>query len=109
MAGDTGAGSGDGRWRVARRWAVALWLIFAVAVWNVIFDASVIQGGREYLTRQILWQQGTGPGATIHGVMDDAVTRGAWQATAAGAGVAAIGLTAVRLAGRRRQLLRARR
>jgi len=102
MAGEIAPGADGRRWRVARRWAVALWLVFALAVWNVIFDASVIQGGREYLTRQILWQQGKGPGASMHGVMDEAVSRGARLATAAGAGVAAIGLTAVWLAGRRR-------
>lgn len=110
MSDEGNAGAGDRRWRTSRRWAVALWLVCAFALWNVVFDASVVSGGRDYLTRQILWQQGKGPGATIHGVMDEAVSRGAWRATAAGGGVGAIGLTAVWLVSRRRarQLLRAR-
>jgi hypothetical protein len=90
------------RWIIARRAAVALWLAFGFVLWNVVFDASVILGGRDYLTRQILHQQGKGPGATIHGVMDEAVARGARMATAIGGSVCAVGLTLVWVAGRRR-------
>ena len=111
MPAEPAAGAEDRRWRLARRWAVALWLAFAGVLWLVVFDAFVVQGGRDYLTQQIIWQQGKGPGATIHGVMDDAISRGARSATAAGAGVLAVGLTAVWLVSRRRsrQLLRGRR
>jgi hypothetical protein len=81
---------------------VALWLAFGFVLWNVIFDRAVIQGGLEYLSRQRLNQQGKGPGATIHGVMDEAVARGAGMATAVGGGVSAVGITLVWVASRRR-------
>jgi len=90
------------RWIVARRSAVLLWLVFGFVLWNVVFDAAVIQGGRDYLIRQTLHQQGTGPGATIHGVMDQAVARGAQMATAIGGGACAVGLALIWVAGRRR-------
>jgi hypothetical protein len=86
----------------ARRAAVLLWLVFGFVLWNVVFDAAVIQGGRDYVTRQNLSQQGKGPGATIHGVMDEAVARGARMATAIGGGVCAAGIALVWGAGRRR-------
>jgi hypothetical protein len=82
-----------------------LWLVFGFVLWNVIFDTAVIEGGRDYLIRQNLHRQGQGPGATIHGVMDEAVARGARAATAIGGGVCAVGLTLVLVAGRRRARL----
>ena len=90
------------RWIVARRAAVVLWLVFGFVMWNVVFDATVIQGGRDYLARQSLHNQGKGPGATIHGVMDEAAARGARRATAIGGAVCAAGLTLVWVASRRR-------
>jgi hypothetical protein len=80
-----------------------LWLLFGFVLWNVIFDAAVIQGGRDYLNIQILQQQGKGPGTTIHGVMDQAAADGAHAANLAGGGVCALGLTLIWLAGRRRR------
>ena len=90
-----------GRAATSRRLAFALWLALGFVIWNVIFDDIRIQGGREYLTRQALYLQGKGPAATIHGVMDEAVARGARLATLAGGGVAVAGVLAVWLAGRR--------
>lgn len=90
------------RWILSRRAAVALWLVLGGVLWNVIFDASVVKGGRDYLARQERHQRGLGPAVTIHGVMDEAVARGARTATAIGGGVAAVGLTFVWVAGRRR-------
>jgi len=90
------------RWVVARRTAVALWFVFGFVVWNVIFDATVAQGARKYLTAKVLHEQGNGPGASIHGVMDEAVARGARTATAIGGGVFAAGLALIWVASRRR-------
>ena len=90
------------RWVIARRAAVVLWLVFGFVLWNAIFDDAVVQGGRDYLTRQALHEQGKGPAATIHGVMDEAVARGARVATAAGGGVCVVGLALVWIATRRR-------
>jgi hypothetical protein len=86
----------------ARRTAVVLWLVLGFVSWNVVFDQAILEGGREYLIRQLLHGYGQGPGATIHGVMDGAASRGAWRATAVGGGIAAAGLALVWLAGRRR-------
>ncbi|MCX6539802.1 MAG: hypothetical protein NT151_12845 [Acidobacteria bacterium] len=91
------------RWIIARRAAVVLWFVFGFVLWNDVFDATVAQGARDYLTRQILHEQGKGPGATIHGVMDEAVVRGAWMATAIGGGVCAVGLSLVWVAASRRR------
>ena len=79
-----------------------LWLAFGFVLGNVVFDAAVVQGGRDYVNRQSLYQQGKGPGASMHGVMDQAVARGARTATAVGGGVCAVGLTLIWVAGRRR-------
>jgi uncharacterized membrane protein YbhN (UPF0104 family) len=65
-------------------------------VWNVVFDAIVIQSGRDYLTLQALRQQGRGPAVTIHGVM------AAQEATRSGGAVGAAGMLAVWLVSRRR-------
>ena len=103
MTNSDGAVRGERRARTLRRLAFALWLVLGFVIWNDVFDAICVQGGREYLTRQVLYRQGKGPAATIHGVMDEAVARGARVATLAGGSVAAAGVLAVWMAGRRRQ------
>lgn len=102
MDGSPTAGTDTRGWRVRCRIAIALWLLFGLVVWNDVFDAAVLQGGRDYLTAQALHQQGAGPAATIAGVMRPAIATGAWQATGCGATVAAIGLAGVWFASRRR-------
>jgi hypothetical protein len=97
------------RWILSRRAAVALWLVLGGVLWNVVFDTIVVQGGRDYLAREQRHEQGIGPAVTIHGVMDKAVARGGRTATAIGGGVAAVGLTLVWVAGRRRVRALARR
>jgi hypothetical protein len=66
----------------SRRW---LWLTLAAAfvVWNAAFDVIVNRGLANYVERHALYAQGLGPRVTIHGVMDLAVVRGAWLASAA--------------------------
>lgn len=95
--------AGARRWVVLRRVALVSWLAFGAVLWNVVFDWFVIDGGRDYLTRENRHRSGSGPGVTIHGVMDDAVARGARTATAAGGGAAGVGLGLVWAAGRRRR------
>jgi hypothetical protein len=96
------AGRGDARGRGLRRAAMLAWAACAVVVWNVVFDAIVIQSGRDYLTRQALHQQGRGAAVTIRGVMDPGVARAARTASAAAAAVGAAGLLATWLAARQR-------
>jgi hypothetical protein len=87
------------RLRVA---AFLAWAAFAFVIWNVVFDAGVIQAGRDYLTRQALHQQGRGPSVTIRQVMDPGVARAARDATRAGSAVGAAGVLVVWFVGRRR-------
>jgi hypothetical protein len=102
MAGPDPAGR-DGRpWRRVRLAACLAWAACAVVVWNVVFDAAVIQAGRDYLTRQALRQQGRGPAVTIREVMDPGVTRAARRATLSGGAVGAAGILAAWAAARQR-------
>ena len=97
------------RRRTLARAAAVAWAACAVVVWNVVFDAKVIEAGRDYLTRQALHQQGRGDAVTIRGVMDPGVARAARTATLSGGAVAAAGLAAAWLASRGRPGRSARR
>ena len=86
--------------RPAARLARALWIAWAVIIWNVVFDHVIVVAGRSYIAA-------AGRAAAIPAApfanMDDwmrpAVTRGFWIATAAATAVLLIGLAAVRAAG----------
>ena len=82
--------------------ARALWIAWAVIVWNVIFDHAIVVASRSYIVAAGLAARAV---PLAHVNMDDwmrpAVTRGFWIATAAGAAVLVTGLTAVNYAGRR--------
>jgi len=88
--------------RAAVPLAVALWLVFGVVVWNVVFDAAVVVAGRQYVYRQAEFIRGRGPEVSIPGVMRPAIRRGAREATLWGGLVAAGGLAAVAFARRAR-------
>ena len=84
----------------AARLATALWIAWAVIIWNVVFDHVIVVAGRHYLNAADLAAEGSGAYARIDDWMRPAVTRALWTATAAGAAVLAIGLVSVRLAAR---------
>jgi hypothetical protein len=102
MGGPERETHGGRRGLPVRRAALLAWAACAVGVWNVVFDAIVIQTGREYLTLQALHQQGRGPAVTIRGVMDPGVARAARTASLSAGAVGAAGLLATWLAARRR-------
>jgi len=102
MGGPERQARGGRRGLPGRRAALLAWAACAAVVWNVVFDAIVIQAGREYLTLQALHQQGSGPAVTIRGVMDPGVERAARTATLSGGAVGAAGLLTTWLAARRR-------
>jgi len=84
--------------RPAARIARALWIAWAVIVWNVVFDRVIIVAGRSYVAAA------TAPGApraNMDDFMRPAVTRGLWLASAAGGAVLLTGLACVRVAARR--------
>jgi hypothetical protein len=94
--GDARAGRG------LRRAAFLAWAVFALVVWNGVFDARVIQAGRDYLTLQAFHRQGRGPAVTIRQVMDPGVARAARDANAAGGAVGAAGILVVWMVSRQR-------
>jgi hypothetical protein len=87
--------------RAAARVARALWIAWAVVVWNVVFDHVIVVAGRDYIAAagRAAAVPG-GPFANMDDWMRPAVTRGFWIATAAGASVLIAGLAAVHQAAR---------
>ena len=93
------------RWRQPRpaaRIARALWIAWAVIVWNVVFDRVIVVAGRTYVAAAGRAAAApAGPFADMDAWMRPAVTRGFWIATAAGGVVLLIGLAAVSRVARR--------
>ena len=83
--------------RPAARLARALWIAWAVIVWNVVFDHVIVVAGRRLHRRRRTARPPcpAGPFANMDDWMRPAVTRGFWIATAAGAVVLLAGLAAV--------------
>src|SRR5258708_35959938 len=107
------------RWRHPRtsaRLARALWIAWAVIVWNVVFDHAIVVAGRDYIAAaraaagaadfadSVKRQPGTMKPDHPFANMDDwsrpAVRRGFWMATAAGAAVLFTGVAAVSVSAR---------
>ena len=88
--GDRSAASGDG-----------VWIVWAVIVWNVVFDRVLVEAGREYVRRAWTAAAGSGPYARIDDQMRPAVSRAFWAASASAGVIVAIGCAAIRLAARR--------
>src|SRR2546427_2538280 len=84
----------------AARLAMALWVAWAVVVWNVVFDHVIVVAGRRYLNAAGIAAGGSGAYARIDDWMRPAVTRALWTATGAGAAILVIGFVSVRPASR---------
>jgi hypothetical protein len=84
---------GPGRSGKAARLARALWITWAVIVWNVVFDHVIVIAGR-----RVVAAAGLAATVAIDDFMRPALTRGLWTATAASAAILIIGLTSVELA-----------
>lgn len=72
---------------------MALWLLFAIVVFNVRFDWRTRMAGHEFVRRQILQQQQGLPVQTINDgfrpmVRDAAIDAAGWMAVIAVAGAA---------------------
>jgi hypothetical protein len=90
------------------RLARALWIAWAVVVWNVVFDRVIVVAGRSYIvaaTRHTAADP-TAPPLNMDDWMAPAVTRGLIAATVAGGAVLAGGLAAVSFAARRQLRIR---
>jgi hypothetical protein len=87
--------------RTSARLARALWIAWAVIVWNVVFDHAIVVAGRDYIAAaRRAAAAPAGPLATMDDWMRPAVTRGFWMATAAGAAVLVAGVVAVSVSAR---------
>jgi hypothetical protein len=98
------------KWRAAirdttlgPRLAIALWIAWAFAVWNVVFDRVLVLAGRQYVYAAALAAGQSNGYVRIADWMRPAVWRGFWVATAAGTLILITGLVAVGVAARRRR------
>ena len=87
----------------AARIARALWIAWALVVWNLVFDRSIVTAGRAYVSATVhaaATRDSSASAVRMDDWMRPAVTRGLWTATAAGGAVLATGLWSVRRASR---------
>ena len=85
--------------RPAARIARALWIAWAIVVWNVVFDRVIVVAGRNYVAAAGRAAAAPdGPFANMDDWMRPAVTRGFWFATAASGAIVLLGLAATRSA-----------
>jgi hypothetical protein len=90
------------------RLARALWIVWAVVVWNVVFDRVIVVAGRSYIvaaTRATAADPAASP-LNMDDWMQPAVRRALVVATAAAGVVLATGLAAVAVASRRQLRIR---
>jgi hypothetical protein len=80
------------------RLARALWITWAVLLWNVVFDHVIVVAGREYIRAAGVAVSRGLPYVHMDDFMRPAVTRGLWIASASAALVLAIGLTSLAVA-----------
>src|ERR1700689_5197092 len=91
------------RWATLRqparelRIATALWIAWAVIIWNVVFDQVIVLAGRRYIRAAALAAQAGGPYARIDDWMRPAVAGGLWMASAAAGAILVVGLLGARL------------
>ena len=86
-----------------RRIAQALWIAWAIVVWNVVFDHVIVVAGREYVAAAMRASQRAGPYARMDEWMGPAVVRGLGTATAAAALILIVGFAAFRKASSNRR------
>ena len=73
------------------RLALALWIAWAVLVWNVVFDQVIVLAGREYI--QAALAAGAGPFANMDDWLQPAVARGLWLASGAAGAILLTGVS----------------
>jgi hypothetical protein len=81
--------------------AAVLWIVLAFLVWNVVFDRILVLAGRRYSYAAAMAVRRSRGYLRIDDWMPPAIAHGVWVASAAGLGVAALGLLAIAFASRR--------
>jgi hypothetical protein len=74
--------------------ARALWLAWAIIVWNVVFDHVIVVAGREVLRASA---SAAATALNIDAFMRPAVTQALWIATCAASAILLVGLSAIHL------------
>ena len=77
------------------RLAAALWIAWAIVVWNVVFDHVIVVAGREYLAAAIV-AANSGAYARMDDWMQPAITRALWIATGSSALILLVCFVAIR-------------
>ena len=83
----------------ARRWAIGLWIVMAVVVWNGLYDLRITLGVRDHLMKQALHDAGRGPAVTIADAMHETVRDAVTVATLWGVIILGAGLVTIRMLG----------
>jgi hypothetical protein len=83
------------------RLAAALWIAFAIVVWNVVLDQTIVLAGRQYIIAALASAESMGPYVSMQDWMRPAAVRGFWMANAAAAAILAVGFFGLRAAARR--------
>ena len=86
--------------RAAARLARALWVGWALIVWNVAFDQVIVRAGRDYIAAAGRASVTHAARPNMDAFMRPAVSRGLWIASASGGLVLLIGLASLRAARR---------
>ena len=74
----------------APRLARALWIAWAIIVWNVLFDHIIVMAGRRAVAAA-----GLAATVDIDGFMRPAVASGLWAATAAASVILVLGFSSI--------------
>jgi hypothetical protein len=74
--------------------------VFAVVVWNVVFDHVLVEAGRAYIIAAVTAARSGRPYELIDAWMRPARSRALWWATGSALGILVVGLAAVRRAAR---------
>jgi hypothetical protein len=86
----------------ARLVTLTVWAVFAFVTWNVVFDRQVYLAAVEFTAQQVERYQRGEAVASIDAAFSPRVGRAAWQASAWGGAVLAVGAALAALVGRDR-------
>ena|SRR5581483_6930667 len=87
--------------RPAARLALTLWIVWAIASWNVVFDHTIVVAGRNYIAAAERAAFSVPPRYENMDLwMRPAIAHGVWLASAVGGAIAAAGILLVRAAAR---------
>jgi hypothetical protein len=87
----------------AARLARILWVVWALVVWNVVFDRVLVLAGREFVHTAAVSARESGRFLYATEWMRPAIAHGLILATAAAAAILIVGLISVPIASRRSQ------